>query len=391
MRPVSGSPSTRTLPLDGASSPAAMLSSVDLPQPLGPTIADERAGGDGERDVVERAIAAAVRRGEIARDAIELEGDHRWPDRSDGSALGRVGRVGRAGSGRGRNRVPQLAQKTLSDVRDFVGGRAFAVRAVAAFRQHRNVTRRSSVAAQRLAHRVELARLGARIARAVNHQRRQAEVAEPSAVQIGGRRRTLVRDPQPGVAVGPNEIAPAVAVLAGQHRGDPLPKPVRVAHHRLEELARRRLAAARNARLRRSDRSAARARPAPSAARSRRRRCVPRPRDDRDRARRSPRMSRRRRDGESRSPAARCAPSRRIRCDRGRPVDGSRRAPRSADRTDRSRSPSRREESRSAVRRRRRDSARGPATSPGARADEGSSMNGTNDSNAYAKVSRIKL
>src|SRR6185312_9778292 len=35
--PASGSPRTRTVPDEGRSSPAAMLSSVDLPQPVGPT------------------------------------------------------------------------------------------------------------------------------------------------------------------------------------------------------------------------------------------------------------------------------------------------------------------------------------------------------------------
>ena len=35
--PASGSPKMRTLPADGASRPAATLSSVDLPQPVGPT------------------------------------------------------------------------------------------------------------------------------------------------------------------------------------------------------------------------------------------------------------------------------------------------------------------------------------------------------------------
>src|SRR5215475_445766 len=35
--PASGAPCTRTSPDDGASRPAATLSSVDLPQPVGPT------------------------------------------------------------------------------------------------------------------------------------------------------------------------------------------------------------------------------------------------------------------------------------------------------------------------------------------------------------------
>ena len=35
--PASGWPKTRTVPDDGASRPAAMFSSVDLPQPVGPT------------------------------------------------------------------------------------------------------------------------------------------------------------------------------------------------------------------------------------------------------------------------------------------------------------------------------------------------------------------
>src|SRR5438132_13576792 len=35
--PASGCPSTRTSPDDGGSKPAATLSSVDLPQPVGPT------------------------------------------------------------------------------------------------------------------------------------------------------------------------------------------------------------------------------------------------------------------------------------------------------------------------------------------------------------------
>ena len=37
--PVSGAPKTRTLPVLGASRPAATLSSVLLPQPVGPTTA----------------------------------------------------------------------------------------------------------------------------------------------------------------------------------------------------------------------------------------------------------------------------------------------------------------------------------------------------------------
>jgi hypothetical protein len=35
--PASGSPNTRTWPEDGCSRPAATFSSVDLPQPVGPT------------------------------------------------------------------------------------------------------------------------------------------------------------------------------------------------------------------------------------------------------------------------------------------------------------------------------------------------------------------
>src|SRR6185437_12976884 len=35
--PASGSPSTRSVPEEGRSSPAATLSSVDFPQPVGPT------------------------------------------------------------------------------------------------------------------------------------------------------------------------------------------------------------------------------------------------------------------------------------------------------------------------------------------------------------------
>jgi hypothetical protein len=37
LSPLSGSPKTCTLPADGASSPAAMFSRVDFPQPVGPT------------------------------------------------------------------------------------------------------------------------------------------------------------------------------------------------------------------------------------------------------------------------------------------------------------------------------------------------------------------
>ena len=39
LRPVSGAPSTKTSPEEGASSPAARLSSVDLPHRVGPTMA----------------------------------------------------------------------------------------------------------------------------------------------------------------------------------------------------------------------------------------------------------------------------------------------------------------------------------------------------------------
>ena len=39
LSPVSGKPKMFTLPAAGASRPAAILSSVDLPQPVGPTIA----------------------------------------------------------------------------------------------------------------------------------------------------------------------------------------------------------------------------------------------------------------------------------------------------------------------------------------------------------------
>ena len=37
LMPASGCPKTLTLPADGCSRPAAMFSSVDLPQPVGPT------------------------------------------------------------------------------------------------------------------------------------------------------------------------------------------------------------------------------------------------------------------------------------------------------------------------------------------------------------------
>ena len=173
--------------------------------------------------------------------------------------------------------MPQLAQETLRDARDVVGGRAFAVRAVTAFRQHRHVTRRSSVAAHRLAHRVELARLGARIPRAVNDQRRHAQLAEPSVVEIGGRRGC----DRPRSAARRRRWSESDRASRRRARAPAPRRPARRARPGRASSSRRTRAtpacAARNAPLRRSDRSAARARPAPSAARSPRRRCVPRP------------------------------------------------------------------------------------------------------------------
>ena len=123
------------------------------------------------------------------------------------------------------------------------GFRALAVRAVAAFRQDRHAARGFSSANQRRSDRFELAGLGPWIARAVDHQRRHAEIAEPAPVQIRGRRRWIVRDPQPRIAVRPDQIAPEVAVIVREHARHPIAEAVGVAHHRFKKLARRRFAA----------------------------------------------------------------------------------------------------------------------------------------------------
>jgi hypothetical protein len=53
--PLSGSPNTLTLPEEGCSRPAPTLSSVDLPQPVGPTT-ETNSPGAIDRSVLATAV-----------------------------------------------------------------------------------------------------------------------------------------------------------------------------------------------------------------------------------------------------------------------------------------------------------------------------------------------
>jgi len=99
------------------------------------------------------------------------------------------------------------------------------------------------------ANRLEFARFGPRILCAVHDQRRNAQLGQASAVEIVVWPAALVGDAQPGDAVDANQIAPGIAVLSGENAGDPLAQAVGILHHRLEELARLRLAAVQVRRL----------------------------------------------------------------------------------------------------------------------------------------------
>src|SRR5581483_5927082 len=118
--------------------------SVDLPQPLGPTIATK----------APRSI------------------------RSDTSRSAQYVRP----SGVANSRVTPLSS-SIEEPRDRggdrVGRRRFAVRAVAGIREDAWVDLR-----RRASQRVDLARLRSRIARAVDEQRAHAQVAETAAVEI---------------------------------------------------------------------------------------------------------------------------------------------------------------------------------------------------------------
>ena len=71
--PVIGRPPWVIAPAVGRSSPAIRRNSVDLPQPDGPTMHDELALGDRERDVVERGDRPARAPGEAHRDVLDQE------------------------------------------------------------------------------------------------------------------------------------------------------------------------------------------------------------------------------------------------------------------------------------------------------------------------------
>ena len=161
----------------------------------------------------------------------------------------------------------------------------------------------------------------------------------------------------------PENLAPPLAVVARQDARRALAKAVGIAPHRFEKLARPGLAPEKMRRL--QDQSAH-----PTGIgephQQRDHRAVAVSPDDRpiegQRIDQRERLSRRAMvevGGLTLEPAR----SARIRSDRERRRDGGRRARRSDARTDRSRSPIRREESQSHDPRRRRDNARGPATS----------------------------
>ena len=75
---MTGCPSTRTSPAAGAASPLSRSSTVDLPQPLGPTRVEELAGLDLEVEAVEgdelvrRGPPVAADREDLA-DVVELD------------------------------------------------------------------------------------------------------------------------------------------------------------------------------------------------------------------------------------------------------------------------------------------------------------------------------
>ncbi len=141
------------------------------------------------------------------------------------------------------------------EARDLVGGRPLAVRTVSAFSEDFKpcgTDARSGPDAfppQRRTQRIELARLGPRIARAVDEQRRHARRGQTPAIEILVWRGSLVRDPPPRDPVRPDQIAPPLAMLAREHRGDTIAEQIGAGHHRVEELAGRRLAPEKMGRL----------------------------------------------------------------------------------------------------------------------------------------------
>ena len=121
--------------------------------------------------------------------------------------------------------------------------RALAVRAVAAVGTDGDAdgTTRVVRRRERRAQRLELARLGARIARAVNHERRHAQRRQPAAVQIavGAVVAQSAARPSPLIEIDSRQPSPCSRASTAVTRS---PRPSGSSHHRLEERARRRLA-----------------------------------------------------------------------------------------------------------------------------------------------------
>ena len=76
-----------TLPADGAIKPAAILSKVDLPQPVGTDDGHELAVGHRQRGALDRRIGPAIGEPEGDRAICERDGDARPPVRARLSSL----------------------------------------------------------------------------------------------------------------------------------------------------------------------------------------------------------------------------------------------------------------------------------------------------------------
>src|SRR5437773_4700117 len=113
--------------------------------------------------------------------------------------------------------VTEITEEPSRDRSHFISRKPLAVWTVTAFGDERKLCVREA-----RAQRIELARFRSRIFCAVHDERGHAQPRQLAGVQISVRRRALVGDPTPGGAVHPDHLAPAVAVIAREHRAHSL-------------------------------------------------------------------------------------------------------------------------------------------------------------------------
>src|SRR5690242_17247866 len=80
---------------------------------------------------------------------------------------------------------------------------------------------------QRAQHRLDLARLGARVAMAVQEQGRAPHLAEPAVEEVRLAAGAAREDAEPGAPSRRDDVAPAVAVVARQRGDDGVAEPLR--------------------------------------------------------------------------------------------------------------------------------------------------------------------